>query len=146
MLLKKSTILFYVLFSPFVFASNSVKEVVNDRVSYYFTHSAEKTAEYWAPFSDAPAPVVDALKRYESRYGKPISYDTIAIEEVTPRVSIAFVAVNYEKGVTFLRLQVYLDSNNKWSLMFVSLNPEPFGLVPNIITFSKRFSETKPIN
>ncbi|WP_261873443.1 hypothetical protein [Vibrio rarus] len=139
MLLTRSVILFCLLFSPFVFASNSVKEVVSDKVSYYFTHSAEKTAKYWSPFSDAPASVIDALKRYESRYGKPTSYDTIAIEEVTPRVSIAFVAVNYEKGVTFLRLQVYLDSNNRWSLMFVSLNPEPFGLIPNVITFSKRF-------
>ncbi|WP_261873441.1 hypothetical protein [Vibrio rarus] len=140
MLLRVITLLLIISFSPFTLASYSVKELVNDKVSYYFTHSTEKTAKYWSPFSDAPASVIDALKRYELRYGKPTSYDTIAIEEVTPRVSIAFVAVNYEKGVTFLRLQVYLDSNNRWSLMFVSLNPEPFGLIPNVITFSKRFS------
>ncbi len=64
----------------------------------------------------------------------------MATEKITPRVSIVFLAVNYEKGATFLRLQAYLDMNNKWSLMFVTINPEPFGLIPTMITFSDRYN------
>ncbi|MEZ8991173.1 hypothetical protein [Vibrio breoganii] len=139
MLLKLSITLFFVFVSFASFAYDSIEDLVSGSIQYHFTNSPEKTAELWAPYSGDSAPIANALIRYETLYGKPISYDTMATEKITPRVSIVFLAVNYEKGVTFLRLQTYLDLDNKWSLMFVTINPEPFGLIPTMITFSDRY-------
>ncbi|GEM80775.1 hypothetical protein [Vibrio superstes] len=140
MLLKLGVTIFLFLVSFSGLAYDSIDDLVSESIKYHFTNSPEKTAERWAPYSGDSAPIANALIRYETLYGKPISYDTMATEKITPRVSIVFLAVNYEKGVTFLRLQTYLDMDKKWSLMFVTINPEPFGLIPTMITFSDRYS------
>ena len=73
-------------------------------------------------------------------YGGIHSYNVIATEKFSPKVSLVFATLNYESGAAFMRMQWYFSPSNKWILMHVAMNTEPFGLLPNMITFQDRLN------
>jgi hypothetical protein len=138
MFLRIIVFVFCSLYATFSLAYTSLDELVEKTVGYYLNHTAKDTAEFWSLDQIDPLAIRNALERYEKLYGKVISYDVIATEKITPHVALVFLAANYQKGATFLRFQTYLTPEGKWRLMFVTINSEPFGLIPTIITFEDR--------
>ena len=56
----------------------------------------------------------NSLRQVEDFYGKPESYQLLGEHQIAERARMIYFAVNYTKGVAFLRFQVYRLASGQW--------------------------------
>jgi hypothetical protein len=54
------------------------------------------------------------LRQVEDFYGKPIGFDFIKESTISPRSKMVLLALNYEKGILYARMQVYQLPSGEW--------------------------------
>ncbi|MBM7036566.1 hypothetical protein [Vibrio ulleungensis] len=124
-MLKKMFVLL-LLFTPMVHATQESEVlIINKALEVYVDKGTKGIEEHWPmPNTVDVTPFVNTLTAIEKYYGDVIDYDLIKVNEISERVRVAYFALNYNEGAAFLRVQTYLNHENRVLFNYLNVHTE----------------------
>ncbi|MCJ2376899.1 hypothetical protein LNL84_08625 [Vibrio sp. ZSDZ34] len=134
-LMKKLLVLLFFITSLHVNAKGDIDLMLSHTMKSYIEGGVGKIEQMW-PLSDGieKRPFVDTFRAIEGYYGSAISYDVINVSNVSPKAIVVYIAVNYEKGVGFIRMQVYRTHKDKYIITYANVHTEAYKIMPSRLT------------
>ena len=77
------------------------------------------------------------FRQLEDYYGKPESYDILKENTISPRSKMIVFAINYAKGVAFVRFQAYRTKSGEWVSTDFKLHSEAAMLLPSKMVYGE---------
>ncbi|PNH92083.1 hypothetical protein [Vibrio diazotrophicus] len=146
----KNIMLFLVMLLHFgAHASSSevkddIGEFVKGAVEQYVSNGTDGIDKKWQmTIGVDKTPFLTSLKSIEGYYGRVVDYDIVNITSVSDRVSIAYVALNYEKGAAFLRVQFYRTHEGEVTILYANVHTEAYKIMPSSLTVKPYYIKNK---
>lgn len=111
----------------------------------YKSKGAEEAVRLWVKDSplegsnDAQSQVT-ALRQIESLYGAYQWYEIIRTREITPRMMVIYLVLDYERGPLFARFTIY-RANHRWIMTYFDFNTREENIFPPV--YSVETTRTK---
>ncbi|EMK3508654.1 hypothetical protein P3592_19015 [Vibrio parahaemolyticus] len=116
-------------------AKDAIGEFLKGAVEQYVSNGTDGIDKKWQmTIGVDKSPFLTSLKSIEGYYGAVVDYDIVNITPVSDRVSIAYVALNYEKGAAFLRVQLYRTHEGGVIILYANVHTEAYQIMPSLLT------------
>lgn len=133
--IKQLLVLLLFTTSLHVNANDGVDLMLSKTLKGYVEGGVSQIEQMW-PLSDGieKKPFVDTFRTIEGYYGSVVSYDVINVSNVSPRAMIVYIALNFEEGVGFVRMQVYRTPKDKYIITYANVHTEAYKIMPSLLT------------